>query len=86
MKKRAHFRSYESFRQSFEDYVSFLQSSPRYREALSATADTGRYFTALQEAGYATDPDYARKIEAVLDGREIEAGLAQFKNEADLPL
>jgi len=66
VKKRAHFRSYDSFRQSFEDYVNFLQSSPRYRGALSATADTGRYFTALQEAGYATDPEYARKIEAVL--------------------
>ena len=86
VKKRAHFRSYDSLRQSFEDYVSFLQSNPRYREALSATADTGRYFTALQEAGYATDPDYARKIEAVLGGREMAAGLAQLKDGADLPL
>jgi flagellar protein FlgJ len=86
VKKRAHFRAYDSLRQSFEDYVSFLQSNPRYREALSATADTGRYFTALQEAGYATDPDYARKIEAVLDGREMAAGLAQLKDGADLPL
>ncbi len=86
VKKRAHFRSYDSFRQSFEDYVSFLQSSPRYQEALSATADTGRYFTALQEAGYATDPEYARKIEDLLGGREMEAGLARLKNGADLPL
>jgi len=86
VKKRAHFRSYDSLRQSFEDYVSFLQSNPRYREALSATNDTGRYFATLQEAGYATDPDYARKIEAVLGGREMAAGLAKLKNGADLPL
>jgi flagellar protein FlgJ len=86
VKKREHFRSYDSLRESFDDYVNFLQSSPLYREALSVTSDTGRYFTALQEAGYATDPEYARKIEGVLGGRAMAAGLAQLKNGADLPL
>jgi flagellar protein FlgJ len=86
VKKRAAFRSYESLRDSFHDYVDFLQSNPRYDKALESTADSASYFTALQRAGYATDPEYANKINAVMNGAEMTRALERLKLEADQPI
>ncbi|MCJ8167964.1 flagellar assembly peptidoglycan hydrolase FlgJ [Atopomonas sediminilitoris] len=61
----ANFRAYDSYADSFNDYVAFLKSNPRYQEAL-ASADNGDvYARELQKAGYATDPQYARKISQI---------------------
>ena len=62
VKEAADFRTYDSYQQSFNDYVSFLQGNGRYREALASTENPERFVRELQEAGYATDPNYARKI------------------------
>lgn len=86
VKKRAHFRAYESPRDSFHDYVGFLESNPRYREALQSTSDSGAYFQALQQAGYATDPEYANKINAVMRGPEMTRALDRLKSEERPPL
>lgn len=67
LKTRAAFRAYDSYGQSLSDYVRFIQSNPRYRRALEVVDDERRYFRELQRAGYATDPDYAEKIERILD-------------------
>jgi flagellar protein FlgJ len=42
--------------------VSFLQSNGRYQNALSSTANPEQFARELQKAGYATDPQYARKV------------------------
>ncbi|WP_275096774.1 flagellar assembly peptidoglycan hydrolase FlgJ [Sedimenticola hydrogenitrophicus] len=86
VKRRAYFRAYESLRDSFHDYVDFLQSNPRYSDALGATEDSATYFTELQRAGYATDPEYANKINAVLNGSEMTRALERLKPEASRPL
>ncbi|MGL5285756.1 MAG: flagellar assembly peptidoglycan hydrolase FlgJ [Aeromonas sp.] len=65
-RQKAAFRSYESFEESFNDYVDFLTSGKRYQRALSSVDTPERYFDALQAAGYATDPHYARKLKQVL--------------------
>lgn len=65
VKEKADFRSYDSFEQSFNDYVDFLQSNGRYSQALQATANPDRFVNELQQAGYATDPNYARKISQI---------------------
>ncbi|MGY3927890.1 flagellar assembly peptidoglycan hydrolase FlgJ [Aeromonas simiae] len=65
-RQKAAFRSYESFEESFNDYVDFLTSGSRYRQALAQTGSPDRYFEALQRAGYATDPNYAHKLKQVL--------------------
>jgi flagellar protein FlgJ len=62
---KAQFRSYSSAGQCFQDYVSLLQSNPRYASALGTGADTQAFATALQSGGYATDPAYATKLGAV---------------------
>ena len=79
VRRREYFRTYDSFEQSFNDYVAFLKSSPRYAEALQKTDDPAAYFQSLQAAGYATDPAYADKILRVMQGPEMQAALASFK-------
>lgn len=86
VKKRATFRSYESLRDSFHDYVDFLQSNPRYQKALEETADSESYFSELQRAGYATDPEYANKINAVMNGAEMTRALKKLKLEENQPI
>jgi flagellar protein FlgJ len=76
-KVRAGFRVYDSYQQSFQDYVQFLKSNPRYGEALKQTADPEAYVKGLQQAGYATDPKYAEKIMHIFNGE----ALGQYKPE-----
>jgi peptidoglycan hydrolase FlgJ len=62
---QAQFRSYASPSQCLQDYVSLLQSNPRYAGALGTGANTQAFAAALQRGGYATDPAYATKLGAV---------------------
>lgn len=78
-KEVARFRSYDSFEASFDDYVNFLQSNPRYADALRQADDPKQFVRSLQEAGYATDPAYARKIGSILDRNVIAAAQAAIK-------
>ncbi len=73
-KERAAFRVYDSYEASFRDYAEFLRNSPRYQHALEQAADPYQYLSRLQEAGYATDPEYAEKISRIFDG-DVLAGL-----------
>lgn len=61
-KVNAGFRSYASFQESFQDYVGFIKTNPRYGDALKQAGNGERYLHELQRAGYATDPNYANKI------------------------
>ncbi len=62
VKEVAAFRTYDSYQQSFQDFVSFLQNNGRYDEALDATDNPQQFVKELQQAGYASDPQYARKV------------------------
>lgn len=72
--EQAHFRSYDSYQQSFDDYVNFLEKNPRYQRALQHSANPERFIEELHKAGYATDPAYADKIKRIMHG----STLAQF--------
>ena len=85
-KERAHFRAYESLAESFEDYARLLSENSRYEQALGRRESPGEFLSALQEAGYATDPNYAKKIHAILDGETLGGALHALKNGRDLPL
>jgi len=73
VKTRAAFRAYDSFADSFQDYVRFVSDNPRYADALAASGDPKAYFRELQQAGYATDPAYAQKIASILDSEPMRA-------------
>ncbi|KJH82589.1 MULTISPECIES: flagellar assembly peptidoglycan hydrolase FlgJ [Pseudomonadaceae] len=67
-KQVAGFRAYDSFEHSFNDYVRLLESNDRYKPAIqvaSVSGDSERFVKELQRAGYATDPQYARKINQI---------------------
>ncbi len=66
-KQHAKFRVYDSFAESFEDYVKFLKENPRYQQALENSKDPELFLQQLQQSGYATDPAYANKILTVLN-------------------
>jgi peptidoglycan hydrolase FlgJ len=68
-KEMAGFRSYESYKQSFDDYVNFIKTNPRYSEALKKAGNPTLYVRELQKAGYATDPRYAEKIMRIYNSR-----------------
>lgn len=79
-RERAAFRAYDGYEQSFRDYISFLKDSPRYQIALQSTADPSAYLNQLQQAGYATDPQYAQKISNILAG-DVFASAPSTKGE-----
>lgn len=58
------FRVYDSYEDSFMDYVKFLTSNPRYKNALKATTFQ-QQAAELQKAGYATNPGYASLLTSV---------------------
>ncbi|HHQ14070.1 MAG TPA: flagellar assembly peptidoglycan hydrolase FlgJ, partial [Chromatiales bacterium] len=64
--QHAQFRAYPDLQQGFQDYVDFLKNSPRYAEAIAGVRDAVDFARSLQDAGYATDPDYAAKIEGIM--------------------
>ncbi|HTJ03759.1 MAG TPA: flagellar assembly peptidoglycan hydrolase FlgJ [Caldimonas sp.] len=73
-KVTAKFRSYASYADAFRDYAQLMKSSPRYSAAVAAaaaapaSAATGQGFaSALQRAGYATDPGYADKLSRLIN-------------------
>ncbi|MDH3637804.1 MAG: flagellar assembly peptidoglycan hydrolase FlgJ [Gammaproteobacteria bacterium] len=65
------FRAYASYAESFEDYVAFLRSNPRYQGALKVAGDADAFVSALQKAGFATDPAYANKIRAIMRSERL---------------
>lgn len=60
--QHARFRAYASFAESMDDYVGLLRTQPRYAAALENAGDSARFIHSLADAGYATDPEYARKV------------------------
>ena len=70
-KVNAGFRSYASFQESFQDYVDFIKSNPRYGDALKQAGNGDRYLHELQRAGYATDPNYANKVMSIYHGNTM---------------
>ncbi len=60
--EKARFRAYDSYQDSFNDYVRFIKENPRYQQALKQQGEPEQYMHELQAAGYATDPVYANKV------------------------
>jgi len=81
----AQFRAYPNLKAGFEDYVSFLKSNPRYSDAIESGLDAETYATSLQDAGYATDPNYAEKIRGIIQSPLFNQALGELKIEMKLP-
>jgi peptidoglycan hydrolase FlgJ len=78
-RRTAHFRAYEDLTHAFSDYARLLKNDPRYQAVIGSGTDPARFAERLQASGYATDPEYASKIRAILQGptlRKVVEGAA----------
>lgn len=65
VRETAQFRSYDSYKDSFHDLVTLLQTNNRYQDVVKSADNPEQFVRELQKAGYATDPDYASKISQI---------------------
>lgn len=80
--EQAAFRAYDSPAESFADYVRMIKNNPRYQQALQSGGDVRKFASALQQAGYATDPNYASKISAIANGKTLGDALGAISQVA----
>ncbi len=77
--EKASFRAYDSYADSFNDYVDFLRTNTRYGDALRNQSSQGNdqlFIQDLHKAGYATDPDYADKVIDILNRESMQVHAA----------
>jgi flagellar protein FlgJ len=60
------FRAYGSYAEAFRDWASLMSTSARYGGVLREAKSPEGFAQGLQRAGYATDPDYADKLESTI--------------------
>jgi peptidoglycan hydrolase FlgJ len=60
------FRAYDSYTDSFKDFAKLMLNNPRYENVVANLNNVKGYAQAMQEAGYATDPNYASKLASVI--------------------
>lgn len=73
--EQASFRSYQSLADSFNDYAQMLTGNERYAGVLGQKSGSG-FARALQDAGYATDPHYARKLSGLINSNVLKVALS----------
>jgi flagellar protein FlgJ len=84
VRKVERFRAYASAAESFRDYAKLIRDNPRYQDALNVGGDVAAFANALQRGGYATDPDYARKIVAVAG--DVRDSVSVLKADSNAPI
>ncbi|MGB7301916.1 MAG: flagellar assembly peptidoglycan hydrolase FlgJ [Burkholderiaceae bacterium] len=60
------FRAYPSYADAFNDWVGLMTRLPRYAGVLNDSNSPQQFANGLQQAGYATDPQYGSKLEKVI--------------------
>ena len=70
--EKASFRAYDSYADSFDDYVNFLHTNTRYDNALQQQGNDRLFIKNIHEAGYATDPNYADKVIDILHRENLK--------------
>lgn len=81
--EKSDFRKYTDYSESFSDYVRLMKNNPRYQQVLAAGNNSAAYADALQSAGYATDPAYAKKIKQLLNS-DLLKGTTAIQSVSDL--
>lgn len=77
VKNKSKFRAYDSYNDSFSDYVHFLKNNTRYQEALKHASDPRQFTEQLQKAKYATDEKYSEKILQIYSGKRLQHVIAE---------
>ena len=69
------FRAYGSIQESVSDFANLLKGSHRYRSAVAAGGNAQAYVNSIGQSGYATDPEYANKLNDILNGSTLRMAL-----------
>jgi hypothetical protein len=81
----APFRIYPNYLESLRDRQKFLKENPRYGQAglynEGIKGDLLKEATALHNAGYASDPLYAPKLQAVFNGASMKRAIAMAQKQ-----
>ena len=64
--KMEKFRAYDNYHQAFNDYAKLLQGNQRYKNVIANATSAYGFAQGMQKAGYATDPEYAKKLMNVI--------------------
>ena len=64
------FASYDSFEDSIAGRTEFLTKNKRYHDLFKST-DPKEWAQGLQDKGYATDPDYAKKLISIMNSQGL---------------
>ena len=81
--EQADFRSYASLEEGLSDYADFLRDSTRYQQAINDQTPGDAYGHALQQGGYATDPEYGDKVQRIYHSDLLNSSLAQKLENQD---
>jgi flagellar protein FlgJ len=73
--RRSAFRAYGSIEESVNDFAGLLKDSARYRGAVAAGGDAQAYIQSIGKSGYATDPEYANKLNQILNSATFREAL-----------
>jgi flagellar rod assembly protein/muramidase FlgJ len=68
----AKWRKYATWQASIDDHAAFLKQNPRYKACFLCTTAPA-FAHALAQAGYATDPDYANKLIALMSKHQLQS-------------
>ena len=79
-RQREDFRVYDTLQAGLDDYANLLGQSGRYQQALEQGPDAVGFVRALADAGYATDPDYAGKLEAIMTSQRFRDSVARLRD------
>ncbi|HEX7912140.1 MAG TPA: glucosaminidase domain-containing protein [Paraburkholderia sp.] len=65
------FRAYASYDDAAEDYAKMLRNNPRFRSCF-LYASSSRFAIQLANNGYATDPGYSAKLNAIIRAHKLD--------------
>ncbi|KPF68646.1 hypothetical protein IP84_08260 [beta proteobacterium AAP99] len=68
------FRAYNNYAEAFADYGRLISQNQRYDQAMRNTHSAEKFAASIQQAGYATDPNYGRKLLATIQSTRRSIG------------
>jgi flagellar protein FlgJ len=82
-KVKAKFKVYESYAHGLDDYTRLLTNNPRYEKVVGATSPNQAAHN-LQASGYATDPNYAKKLIKIIERIDETLGKTVKQYQSDV--
>jgi flagellum-specific peptidoglycan hydrolase FlgJ len=67
---QAKWRKYPNWQSCMDDHAAFLHQNGRYADCFDCTLGDD-FAKSVAKAGYATDPDYANKLIAIIDRHNL---------------